>query len=266
MSIDSGVLFLGCSGVGKSFLCNILLGRQQFLHDFRASAVTTKSESAHHSFKMKNGYNMNATVFNVPGLIENNPEAIRGNKVEIQRAFAQCPFSIVVFVFECSGGRLREEDITAFTELDRAYQFNRASLCFVFNQLRKRRPAAYDGQATALLQQHIKAPGALRVSFIETLDDHDFPGKAVAQQSLINIIEACVPASHIQKVEIEINRDRLRREEEAARAKQAALAAQVAAAEAERKRIAALPPPPPVIQHIHHYHSDSDDDGGCVIM
>jgi len=39
-----GVIILGNSGVGKSFLANILLGHDVFAHRIDAHAVTTKTE------------------------------------------------------------------------------------------------------------------------------------------------------------------------------------------------------------------------------
>ena len=39
---QKGIIILGNTGVGKSFIANILLGKDVFVHELNAAAVTTK--------------------------------------------------------------------------------------------------------------------------------------------------------------------------------------------------------------------------------
>jgi DNA replication protein DnaC len=60
-----GLIILGNSGVGKSFLANVLLDKDVFKHDFSARSVTHRTE-----FQEITIGNHCYAVFNVPGLIE----------------------------------------------------------------------------------------------------------------------------------------------------------------------------------------------------
>jgi DNA replication protein DnaC len=60
-----GLIILGNSGVGKSFLANILLDREAFKHEFSARSVTHRTEYEEITFD-----NHRYAIFNIPGLIE----------------------------------------------------------------------------------------------------------------------------------------------------------------------------------------------------
>ena len=60
-----GLIILGNSGVGKSFLGNILLGREAFEHKFTGGSVTHRTEYQEVTID-DNVY----AIFNIPGLIE----------------------------------------------------------------------------------------------------------------------------------------------------------------------------------------------------
>jgi ABC-type glutathione transport system ATPase component len=62
---EYGLIILGNSGVGKSFLCNVLLGYEAFKHEFSARSVTHKTE-----FKEVTLNDDVYAIFNIPGLIE----------------------------------------------------------------------------------------------------------------------------------------------------------------------------------------------------
>src|SRR5689334_8190203 len=116
-----GLIIVGNSGVGKSFLANTILGEEFFEHKLDPSAVTTSTEFK--SVALQDGSEL--AIFNIPGLIENKQEAIERNKVEIDKAFVARPVSIILYVFGNSGGRIRDEDVIAFQALDSAYQLQR---------------------------------------------------------------------------------------------------------------------------------------------
>ncbi len=60
-----GLIILGNSGVGKSFLANILLEKEVFKHEFSARSVTHRTE-----FQEIEIGNHRYAIFNIPGLIE----------------------------------------------------------------------------------------------------------------------------------------------------------------------------------------------------
>jgi predicted GTPase len=73
---EFGIIVLGNSGAGKSYLCNILIGHDNFEHNFQPGAVTTETEVCDitdGSKRMK--------IFNIPGLVESKQERINRNKV-----------------------------------------------------------------------------------------------------------------------------------------------------------------------------------------
>ena len=60
-----GLIILGNSGVGKSFLANTLLKEETFRHEFSARSVTHQTECREITI---NGIRF--TLFNLPGLLE----------------------------------------------------------------------------------------------------------------------------------------------------------------------------------------------------
>ncbi|CAF1595552.1 unnamed protein product [Didymodactylos carnosus] len=82
---------------GKSFICNILIGKEVFAHAYQSEAVTHNTAFYDVTFGL-----ITYKVFDIPGLIEPDQKRIDSNGIEIQKAFQLCPSSIVLFVF--SGG------------------------------------------------------------------------------------------------------------------------------------------------------------------
>ena len=143
-----GLIILGNSGVGKSFLANILVGYEAFTHAFSAQAVTHKTEYVEVQL---GGFLL--AIFNIPGLIEAEQERIDLNKIEIDKAFAERPNSVILFVFGHQNGRIRDEDAVAFNAINAAYPFRSESLVIVVNSLPKDRPKDYEGSTLVLLQK-----------------------------------------------------------------------------------------------------------------
>jgi hypothetical protein len=146
-----GLIILGNSGVGKSFLANILVGHEAFAHKFSPSSVTHTTE-----FEEMTLGDLPLTVFNIPGLIEVEQERIDLNKKEIDKAFSVRPNSIIMFVFGQQGGRICEEDVVAFNAINTAYPFKAVSLMLVVNGIPKQRPTNYEGGTLVLLQKLLK--------------------------------------------------------------------------------------------------------------
>ena len=112
-----GLIILGNSGVGKSFLANILLGREAFKHEFAARSVTHLTE-----YQEITVDDRDFAIFNIPGLIEadqviKNEETsysmylflflfqnrVDMNKSEIDCAFAVRPNSLIICLWTAAG-------------------------------------------------------------------------------------------------------------------------------------------------------------------
>ena len=159
-----GLILLGNTGVGKSFIGNVVLGRDVFEHDCSASSVTHETEFE--DFTVGNG---SFAVFNIPGLIEAEQEAVDRNKIEIYKAFQQRPNSVVAFVFNGgSGGRIRDEDVVAFKAVNDVYHFDSESLLLIINDLPNDRSPKYEGETAIKLERLIEIPN-VRMCFLDRI-------------------------------------------------------------------------------------------------
>lgn len=189
------LIILGNAGSGKSFLCNIILDNERFESNFLPSAVTTKTEN-----ETINANQYKWVVFNIPGLIEIDQEAINRNKEEIMKAFNQSSQSIVIFVWTQIGGRAQTDDIIAFNALNAAYRFPQESLFFVVNNLPAQRSKQYEGLFLATLSGRLTnvTISADNVVFIDTINPaNDTKQREIARLKLIRAIAE--HRAHIQK-------------------------------------------------------------------
>ena len=127
-----GVYCCLCVGLqsGKSYLSNMLLGRQVFKSNFSAGSVTNTT-----SFEPLDGHGK-WHISDIPGLIEGQQSLIDRNKREIDRAFKQHPVAVVLFVFSAaSSGRLLDQDVIAWNALHKAYRFDPESVLFIVNNV-----------------------------------------------------------------------------------------------------------------------------------
>eukprot|EP01113_Clastostelium_recurvatum_P022871 TRINITY_DN27385_c0_g1_i1.p1 TRINITY_DN27385_c0_g1~~TRINITY_DN27385_c0_g1_i1.p1 ORF type:complete len:298 (-),score=98.48 TRINITY_DN27385_c0_g1_i1:102-920(-) len=263
-----GLIVVGNSGVGKTWIVNIVIGEELFEHRYDCSAVTKETEFVEKQVTFKNGEKVAAVIFNIPGLIENDQEAIERNKTEIQKAFVLCPTSVIVFVTSTAGGRIRDEDVVAFKALNEAYQLKKESLCVVVNQLKKKRPPNYEGETTLCLE-NLFGIAPLRVAFINETEEDDAKGRSDAFSSLVRVIESCIPAPHEKHHDILLQVDEIKKARQEAKARQEEfdkmkvdMQGEIAA---KQKEVEALKNAPPKIVEVHHHHHKSGG-GGCAIM
>jgi hypothetical protein len=165
MADTYGLIIVGNSGVGKSFLANIILGKQYFKHDFSARSVTHRTESITCMLG-----DQHYRIYNIPGMIEGDEERIALNRREISRAFEEQKEHslVVIYVFGHQNGRIRNEDIVTFRAIHNAYTFSPDSLITIVNGLPSDRPNTYneDTQATLIDLLGMK-PG--QICFIDRL-------------------------------------------------------------------------------------------------
>ena len=201
-----GLILLGNSGVGKSFLANRLLDDDgAFESRFSARSVTRHTEWKNMSTAIgKHIY----SVANIPGLVEANQKLIDENRREIMKAFEECPLAIVLFVFGHKNGRIPDEDLLAFMRINDAYEFPFQSLLLIVNGIPLERPAEYE-QKTAELLQELTHIDKSHIYFIEKTiseenerDIHDLLHEAVAK---------CEPIYHTKKRDIELLADEISR-------------------------------------------------------
>jgi hypothetical protein len=182
---EYGLIILGNSGTGKSYICNMTIGYERFETGSRREAVTTTVE--YH--RIDAGY-CDLLIYNIPGLIESRQEAIDRNKREIAKAFEQTPISVVMFLCTQVDGQPRPDDIIAFKALKEAYKFPSNSLMFVLNNIPSKRPPTYEGRFFTLLKKMLNPiPISLEDMFyLDTLNSEDNEKFSATRNRLIHFI------------------------------------------------------------------------------
>jgi GTPase involved in cell partitioning and DNA repair len=120
--------------VGKSFIANLILGKQSFQHKISATSVTNTIEFdtipnlSIDDFKQ-------TLIYNIPGLIEAKSSNMERNKSMLNDVLRTNPNVVLMFIFTNQNGRLVPDDIEAFRALIRSYPtIDTESLVIVFNQ------------------------------------------------------------------------------------------------------------------------------------
>ncbi|CAF1627226.1 unnamed protein product [Rotaria magnacalcarata] len=182
---EYGLIILGNSGSGKSYIYNMIIGYERFETDRRREAVTTTIES----HRIDAGPS-DLLIYNVPGLIESHQEEIDRNKREIVKAFEQSPISVVIFLRTPVDGRPQPDDIIAFKALKEAYNFPPKSSIFVLNNIPSKRPPTYEARFFALLTKMLNPiPISLEDTFcLDTLNSEDNEKFSATRGRLIHFI------------------------------------------------------------------------------
>jgi hypothetical protein len=78
-------------------------------------------------------------LFNVPGLLEADPDRVRVNAQLLNKALSdQTQPSLVLFLLTCEGGRITNNDYVAYHALKAAFDFSASSLAFIVSKVRKK--------------------------------------------------------------------------------------------------------------------------------
>ncbi|CAF2068450.1 unnamed protein product [Rotaria magnacalcarata] len=200
-----GIIILGNSGVGKSFLANILLGSETFDHRAAARSVTTETE-----FKEIKMGNENYAIFNIPGLIEADQQCIERNKREIDKAFVERPTSLILYVFGSQNGRIRDEDVVAFNALNKAYPLKVESLVLIVNGAPKKRLEDYEGEVIVLLKELIQV-SCQSLCVLDMIDENNQSERKKLKNQLLQAIVERTPRDHIKKQDLELQREEVRK-------------------------------------------------------
>ena len=198
-----GLIILGNSGVGKSYLANRFLQQESFVHQTSATAVTTLTEFIEYT-----SGNTTYMIFNIPGLVEADQEKIETNKREIGKAFEQCPNAVVIYVFGTQKGRIRNEDVIAFNALNDAYPFDKKSLVLVVNGIpRQNRASNYEGETIVLLQKMLQTELPKNICFLDDIDVNNAQEEKQLRQKLIQTVMGAVPKVHEKQHDIQLEVD-----------------------------------------------------------
>lgn len=215
-----GLILLGNSGVGKSFLANCILNDENaFESRFSVRSVTHVTE-----WKQIRGLNHYVyDVANIPGLIEANQQLVDRNRHEIMNALAKYHLSIVIFVFGHRNGRIADEDLVAFNAITDAYQFHPDSLLIFINGIPNDHPIDYFEKTGNLIQQLTNVKHD-QICFIETTTSK--AGKEELHQTLHEILSDTPPNPHQKKGNIILITDELSQLKAVSKQKQDQLSAQ----------------------------------------
>ncbi|CAF1434208.1 unnamed protein product [Didymodactylos carnosus] len=258
-----GLLLLGNTGVGKSFLANILLDREAFVHESTSNSVThfTELEECHVG-------HTSYAIFNIPGLIEADQARVDMNKAEIYKAFQLRPTSIVAFIFGSDANlRLRDEDIITFKATNEAYRFQSESLLFIINGLPGNRPQQYEGETIVKLEELLQMKH-IRTCFLNRINREDKNDKIELRLKLVDAIFRCTPRIHERHSDIKLNVDVMKelqteseKEQNNFESRLASLQAQIIEKQKEFELHIAQQP-----REIYHYHEKlSERVDMCVI-
>ncbi|UJR12353.1 hypothetical protein I4U23_016530 [Adineta vaga] len=200
-SSTNGLILLGNIGVGKSLLGNIISNHETFQHQCSASSVT-------HHVQCQNTTigSMLYSIYDTPGLLEDDQTVVDRNKQEIYKAFQQCPNCIVVFVFTGgSAGRIRDEDVRVLQALNAVFNFQQQSLVLIINDLPKNRSAGYESEIRIKLQGYCKIPN-VKMCLLDHINTSNLQEREQLRKQLIGTVLQCVPTNHVQSGVIEIRK------------------------------------------------------------
>ncbi|CAF1549288.1 unnamed protein product [Didymodactylos carnosus] len=208
---ECGLIILGNSGAGKSFIANILLNEESFVHECSSTSVTHETEYRDICF---DGHCY--SIFNIPGLVEADQARIELNKQEIYKAFQLRPLSVVLFVFNGgAGGRLKDEDIVAYEAINSAYNFGDASMVTYviidYDALPANRKADYDARTAITLQKLLNKTHPIRVCFLNRINDlSDDNAKDKLRAQLASFLIQCSPHNYEKHGDISLRAEDIR--------------------------------------------------------
>ena len=207
---ELSIITCGNSGVGKSFIDNVLLGLVVFVHLYKAQSVTRLTEVAFTTIR-----NRKTAVYNIPGLKELSKTNVELNKVQIEKAFEPLPVQVILSVFGVGdGGRIREEDLSTHFSIQAAFAVHNASTVFVINNVRPENfNTEYFTDTTVILKEVLDWPEGkpLPIVFLECLfgqvDIETDPRIHTFRVNLLEAINMACPCKHSKQGPINTSDD-----------------------------------------------------------
>lgn len=213
----SNLYIIGNTGVGKSWLCNCLLGRWEFDSKNQADSCTREVSSVETWLPTTYQKDENIVagalplrIFNVPGLLEADPERVKQNVRLLQSALDRKEMSLVLYVLTTEGGRIRDSDYAAFKALSEAYDLHQHSCMFVVNKCSKRDNRQ---QITAYIH---KVLGPFEVGFLPGYDLSDQELEAEIKllhtqvtPMVVDMIRHLIPTSLRKQKELKLEADHI---------------------------------------------------------
>lgn len=211
---EAAIITCGNSGVGKSFLDNIILWEKDtFKHKYTFTSVTRLTE---YVVRKING--VWTAVYNIPGLIESKDQNLKANVEQIELAFAGKEAQIILYVFGVGdGGKIRHEDVETYRALYDSYNFDEYSLIFVVNNVDPEADLSYKTDLVVYLKQLLALPleKSMSLVFINKFNKDDaknMDGEAIraARVDLLRAIKAASPHKHTLLKPITVDKERLK--------------------------------------------------------
>lgn len=204
-SSEYGLILVGNSGVGKSYLANLLANENCFENEFSARSVTHQIESIVCRLS-----NQSYRIYNIPGLIEGDQTRSRINREEIQRAFNQEKHHpiVIVYVFGHQNGRIRREDVDTFEVMNKSYQFSYNSLLIIVNGLPVNRPKKYNEETAQALSDFLGMKPR-RLCFIDQLNSTEIEKKRNVREYLLDCLVQMSPQIHLRTNQIGLIDDQI---------------------------------------------------------
>jgi hypothetical protein len=201
-----GLIILGNSGAGKSFLANLFLQVEKFIHKVAPSGVTKVTEFEEYTVQ-----GVTYVIFNIPGLVEAKQAQIDTNKAEIDKAFEICPNAVVIYVFGTQNGRIRSEDVIAFNALSDAYPFESKSLVLAINNVPQDREENYEGETIVLLRGLIKLDDTFKnFCFLDWINKRNNEEKMQLRDKLLQAVMISMPKVHKKQHDIHLEMDEIK--------------------------------------------------------
>ena len=213
-----GVIIVGNSGAGKSFLCNLLIGEDIFESKCTPEGVTKVTET----YKISCGGMFDFLIYDIPGMIDADQDDIENNKKEIEKAFNNCPESIVIFAFRETGGRAQLDDIIAFKALQASYRFPPNCLMFVLNNIPADRPTEFDGKFMVTVSKLLPLAGISNETmfFLQTLNRNNSEEREDQRLKLFTFLSKRKPELQQKYQEIILRIDEINKHKAALRKQQ----------------------------------------------
>lgn len=198
-------ILVGNSGVGKSYLANLLANENYFDNKFSARSVTHRTESIVCRFDDRV-----YRIYNIPGLIEGDQTRVRINREEIARAFDQEKQNgtVIIYIFGHENGRIRHEDVVSFQTMNEAYQFSLDSLLIIVNGLPSGRPKKYDDETRRAVIDLLGLTPRY-VCFVDQIHSGDIEGRRHARRYLLDHLLQIPPRIHRQRDQIRLFDDEI---------------------------------------------------------